>query len=313
MFFARCIGVSLSVFLLLYATLSVVVIRGWKVSRWVSQWLSARQSARLLFAMRVLPLAGAAVVTLAVAVPSFLLLEPRQVDEEIGIVPLLLTLACLALLTWGVRRAVAAQRQTAIALARWLSGAAALPCKTDVPIFRTGKDSPTLAVTGVYAPLVLVSETTIDILNEAELESALRHEMAHVRSRDNLKKLFFRFAAFPGMEPLERAWSEDAEMAADADAVSSMRDALDLAAALIKLSRLAPVQQPAAALATGLLHGPDALTARVDRLFAWHQPHSRTMNPWWYVAPAGVSIMLLVSNYGALLTAMHSVTEWLVR
>lgn len=312
MFAARCIGVSLSVFLLLYSALSVVVGRGWKMVGILSERLSARRAARLLFLMRVLPLIGAAMVTLALTLPSFLLLEPRHADEDLGLAPVLLAIACVALFIWGLRRALEAQRQTTIALERWLSGAAALPCKVAVPVFRTGKDSPTLAVTGVYAPRVLVSEATMSVLSQPELDSALRHEMAHVRSYDNLKKLLFRFAAFPGMEGLEGAWSDHAEMAADADAVSSMRDALDLAAALIKLSRLAPVQ-PTAALATALLHSPHALTARVDRLFAWRQPHDRNLDSWWYGAIASASVAVLILNYGALLTAMHSVTEWLVR
>jgi len=65
--------------------------------------------------------------------------------------------------------------------------------------------------------------------------------MAHAHRRDNLKKLLFRFCAFPGMSRLEAAWCEAEEMAADDAAVASVGDALDLASALIKLSRLAPV------------------------------------------------------------------------
>src|SRR5205814_4200834 len=280
MFFARCIGVSLSVFVLLYAVLSLAVARGWKLLVPVCKRLSARRSANLLFAVRLLPLGIASLVTLALTVPSFILLEPRYADEDIGIAPLLLGLAGGALLIWGVRLAIGAQRQTSAALAQWLNGAAAVPCKEAVPIFKTGKNSPTLTVAGVYAPRVLVSEITMDVLSEPELEAALRHEMAHVRSRDNLKKLLFRFSAFPGMHAVEHAWSEVAEMAADADAVSSVRDALDLAAALIKLSRLAPVQ-PSAQLATALLPSPDPLTVRVERLFTWRYSQDPKLNWFW--------------------------------
>ena len=61
-------------------------------------------------------------------------------------------------------------------------------------------------------------------------------------SRDNLKKLVFRFCPFPGMAKLESAWSQAAELAADDAAVSNLNDAVDLAAALVKLSRLVPVE-----------------------------------------------------------------------
>ena len=44
------------------------------------------------------------------------------------------------------------------------------------------------------------------------------------------------------MAKLESAWSEAAELAADDAAVSNLNDAVDLAAALVKLSRLVPVE-----------------------------------------------------------------------
>ena len=311
MFAARCIGVSLSVFVLLYAALSVAVSRGWKLAIPLCNRLTSRAAARVLFAARVFPFVTSAAVTLLFTIPSFLLLEPLHADEEIGVAPVLLGLACILLFGWGLRLAIAAQRQTSMALTEWLSGAAVLPCKSGVPIFKTGKNSPTLTVAGVYAPRVLVSEATMNVLSEAELETALRHEMAHVRSRDNLKKLIFRFSAFPGMSALEGYWSELAEMAADADAVSSMREALDLAAALIKLSRLSPIQ-PGAELATALLHSPAMLSARIERLFTWRQSTSSS-KPWWYVLPAISTAAIMVASYSTLLTSMHSITEWLVR
>ena len=65
-------------------------------------------------------------------------------------------------------------------------------------------------------------------------------------------------------------------MAADDEAVSSFRDALDLAAALIKLSRQAPAQ-PCAELATALLHSStESLKVRVQRLFIWNSARPGT-------------------------------------
>ena len=69
----------------------------------------------------------------------------------------------------------------------------------------------------------------------------MNHEIAHVRRRDNLKKLLLRFVAFPRMAGLEAAWIEATEMAADDAAVLNASEALDLAAALLKLSRIRPI------------------------------------------------------------------------
>ena len=139
------------------------------------------------------------------------------------------------LFAYGTRRAITAQLRTSHVVAEWLHGATALESRCDMPVFRTGKHTPTLTVVGVRDSKVLVSENAIAALSADELGTALRHEVAHIRSRDNLKKLLFRFSAFPGMTKLEYAWSQFAEMAADDEAVTSFRDALDLAAALISL------------------------------------------------------------------------------
>jgi hypothetical protein len=117
------------------------------------------------------------------------------------------------------------------------------------------------------------------------------------------------------MAGLESAWSEAAEMAADDAAVSSLSDALDLASALIKLSRLAPVQ-PSAALASGLLQSSaSSLRARVQRLFAWNSKQApSTLSMSRFVLPSALaSALCLVAGYSSVLAGMHAATEWLVR
>ena len=46
---------------------------------------------------------------------------------------------------------------------------------------------------------MLLSGAAELVLTTNELQTALNHEIAHVRRRDNLKKLLLRFVAFPGM------------------------------------------------------------------------------------------------------------------
>jgi Zn-dependent protease with chaperone function len=319
MFTARCIGVSLAVFVLLYAFLSLAVSRGWKLARRMFRPASARSAADLLFVLRMLPLALASLVTFAFTLPSFLLLEPRSTNERIGTAPLALGLCCLILLAAGVTRAAVAQLRASRALAEWLESSILIEsqCRRSadgVPIFRTSSSALTLTVAGLCAPKVFVSEAAVAALNPPELRTALRHEVAHALRYDNLKKLAFRFSVFPAMAELEHAWSEETEMAADDAAVSSFQDALDLAAALIKVSRLGPMES-SGELTMALLHSSTALGARVRRLVAWDQTQKlRSHGRWLYALPAAAAIAVgLVARYGSVLTQMHAVTEWLVR
>ena len=316
MFFARCIGVSLAVFVILYMSMSLLVARAWRFGqRWFSP-ASARSSETLLFLIRTLPLLLSALVTLAFTVPSFLIFEPRTTNEEVGIVPVVMAVCFLGLVSWGMARAVATQLRAARTVRTWLSGATEVPEEVNVPVYRTCQRAPALTVAGLGSPRVVVSDTAYSVLTPDELKTALRHEFAHVRSRDNWKKLVFRVLQFPGMSALESAWSEKAEMAADDAAVSSFDDALDLASALIKLSRLAPVQI-APEFASGLLHSsPASLSIRVRRLFQWNHPERklRSRSSWKLWLPVTAMILATITlNYGFVLVQMHEVTEWLVR
>jgi len=59
--------------------------------------------------------------------------------------------------------------------------------------FRAQREAPPLTLVGVRKPRVLVSESTVALLSPEELQIALKHEIAHMQSCDNLKKLIFRF------------------------------------------------------------------------------------------------------------------------
>ena len=315
MFALRCLGVSLAFFFLVYIVLSVAVMSGWRTARRLGKRLSSRQVAALLFILRSLPLAAAALVILGFVVPSFLLLEPRAAAEPVGEIPLTLGACCLALFVAGVWNAVSAQVKTSRTVAGWLQGARSASGCDPVPLFRIRPSSPALTVAGWREPRVLLSDAAAALLDKQELESALRHEMAHVRRHDNLKKLLFRLCAFPGLAALEAGWSEAAEMAADDAAVSDRGEALDLASALIKLSRFAPVQ--AATLTTGLVEdSTSALNARIGRLVSWEERRTasaRNRLPWYLASALAVTMLGTVMMYGSALSRVHELTEWLVR
>jgi Zn-dependent protease with chaperone function len=315
MFVARCIGISLALFLLLYAFVSLAVSRGWPLLRRAIAPRTAQNSADLLFTLRLLPIVVALVFTLVFTLPSFLLLEPRATNEAVGTAPLVLSLCCLTLLTAGMVQAALAQIRTSRALVTWLDGSTVMGSRAAVPVFRTQQNAPSLTVAGVREPKVLVSEAVIAVLTPPELRTALNHEMAHAQSYDNLKKLLFRFSVFPGMAGLESAWSEQAELAADDAAVLSLKDALDLAAALIKVSRLGTLRTEKT-LTTALLHSSTALETRVQRLVSWEQISNAPVDDKrrrYALLSLGGTLLLIVATYGSVLTGLHTITEWLVR
>jgi Zn-dependent protease with chaperone function len=312
MFFLRGIAVSLAVFFLAYCLFSLLVAAGWQsIQRFRS--LAARSLANLLFALRILPLAGAAIITLAFVVPSFLWLEPSATEEEIGVAPVVFGFCCLVLFAIGVYRVATAQARTSRVISTWLKDARTLDLGAAAPAFQAPQNIPPLMLAGVCRPRVLVSESTVAVLSADELQIAVQHEMAHMRSRDNLKKLAFRFAFAPGLTKLESAWHEAAELSADDAAVSNVQEALDLAAALIKLSRLVPVEV-APAISMGLLHA-GSISARVARLLAWDENSSRGARTLtrYALAPALAAVVGMVAVYGPMLAQMHRVTEWLVQ
>jgi beta-lactamase regulating signal transducer with metallopeptidase domain len=265
-----------------------------------------------LFLARVFPLAVSSLLTLFLVIPSFDILEPRSINEHVGKTPLVLGIGALLLIGCGIWRVVAAQRRTSHLVAGWLKGAVPLRSGEIAATFQSRSDVPPLILVGVCRPKVLVSESTVALLSEDELRIALRHELAHMRAHDNLKKLIFRLSPCPGMRTLESAWSQAAELTADEAAVSSARDAVDLAAALVKLSRLVPVAVTPACT-VGFVSG--TVETRVARLLAWEEHRISVRHDFhWYAAVSIATALLgLMLTYGPALTLTHEITEWLVR
>jgi Zn-dependent protease with chaperone function len=313
MFAMRGIAVSLTFFVLLYCLLSAAVAVAWRLLKWLHA--TEQSLAGLLLALRLLPFVASVVITLAFVVPSFQLLEPRSIDEGMGRMPLALGVCALLLIVCGCFRVVTAQTATARVVARWLEGAHPLNADAgaEAVTLRSRSNVPPLTLVGVRRPRVLVSKSAVALLSADELQIALKHEVAHIQSRDNLKKLVFRFCPFPGMARLESAWSQAAELAADDAAVSNLDDAVDLAAALVKLSRLLPVE--AAPICTvGFVTG--SISARVARLLAWDvagKAQPARIRPWYVIPPFLAALLCVFVTYGPVLALTHEVTEWLVR
>ena len=310
MFVLRGVAISLTFFVLLYCALSLILVCLWRsIDR--LRVRSAVHRADRLFWLRVSPLLVSASVTLGLVVPAYVRLEPRSIEEDIAL-PLTLALGCLLLFALGFLRVWFAQKQSARVIADWLDDASALDAGVPASVFRVHR-APPLTVIGVCTPRVVISDDTVAVLNHDELRAAVRHELAHIQFRDNLKKLIFHCSPFPGMAALEHAWHEATELAADDRAVSSTREALDLAAALIKLSRLIPTHSiPAFTMA--LVSGTYSVRMRVERLLTWSDHPATTVRMRWehVLVPAFAALLVAVNAYHPALTQIHRMTELLV-
>jgi Zn-dependent protease with chaperone function len=311
MFALRGIAVSLSFFWFTYCLLSALAVSSWQFLHRV-RTIPPRVSATFLFAARMLPLTVSIAVTLAVTVPSFIWLEPRGTDEGIGVAPLVFSAFCITLFAICCMRAIYAQTNTKQVISQWLRGARTLSLSGLVPTFQLGGAVPPLTLAGVRRHRLFVSEAALSVLSPDELTVAVKHEVAHMRVHDNFKKLILRLAWFPGMGELDNAWQWAAELRADDEAVSSAREALDLAAALIKLSRQ-PRNQLLPTVSLGLVH--DAFVrVRVFRLLNWKATELRSAWKLPCLLLCGAVLLLITAvAYGPLLQETHAMAEWLVR
>jgi len=304
-FAARGIMVSLAFFALLYTVLSLVLMVAW---RWLSFGkLSQHLSPNVLFRLRVAPFAISAAVSLFLISPSFFELETHSMDEDLG--TFVLGVCALLFLAAGLFRVIAAEIRTRRIISACLEGEVRLEQYgvTDATISR--QSAPPLILVGIRVPRILIAQSTQNVLSNEELRAAVRHEAVHLRARDNLKKAIFNFLLFPGMKSLQEAWQEAAELAADNGAVSSRREALDLASALIKLSRHYP-QQVVPDYATSFVSGGESMTNRVERLLAWEKAPDARANRWGYATFITCTAFLAVAlKLGSVLALIHSITE----
>jgi len=305
-FAARSAIVCLAFFGVMYSTLSCVVASGWWTLRRARR-MKALESAVLLFGLRIFPLVASTLVAIFLTLPSFWLMERRSFDEDAA--TFLLAGFALILLIAGAARMLRAQSQTSQAVTEWLRNFGP-DTEGTIAAMSAEKGAPALMLVGVCRPKVMVSDAAMAVLSDNELRVAIRHELGHRRSWDNLKKLLINAAPFPGMRGIERAWHEAAELAADDAAVETRQDALDLASALIKLFR--PSQRwSEPELASGLVCASSVISLRVQCLLEWHiRPRFRRTWAW------GLLTVLIVtavaSNYGAALVLTHRLTELLV-
>jgi len=277
------------------------------------------QAARWLLKLRLLPLALSTLVVGGLCWPSYLWLEPADGGERWSLGFCLAALAGALLLLAALGRLARAYRshRPLVRQARCLGRVLVVP-----------GPQPIMALLGILRPRLLISRNLLQLLSPAQLDAGMRHERAHLRARDNFKRLLILASPAPGprLRELERAWARATEWAADDRAVAG--DALrsvTLASTLVAVARLSPSAPAFAPFAlhsslsaaptsslTGALTGDGSdLAARVRRLLAPATPARQLQRAWpgWLAAALLFSFMLQPTT----LLAAHRILELLVR
>ena len=314
------LAVLLAVHFLASAGVSLAVLGVAQAARARVARLSAEARAGRLFALLLLPsVAGLAGVLLAVV--AWLLYEPRTPGERPGAPLVALALAGLVVIVARVASAAAAARRTRRVTALFRRegrevGGLPLPASSAAFAF------PVASLAGLWRPRLLLADGVLGALGPDELDAVVAHELAHLRARDNLKRLLLRTSLDPLAltrtgRRLRAEFLGAAEAAADARACEEVAPTA-LARAILKVARLVPAERLAPDLASFHLEG--SLAARVHALVDGPQDGRRT-------APAAsprsgrgarlaIGLVLaaagLASALGAL-PALHEALERLVR
>lgn len=236
--FAVLCLVLMAAYGLMSVSLSIVVACLW------SAWLEPKPwTSRGLLALRMLPSLGASFLTLAVVLPAFLIQEPKQADEPVGPLLVLVSAVGLAAIGVGCLRGWRAWRATTLLLRD--CGPRHRACRVvgrDVEII----DNPgfLVAVVGAWRPRIVADARVLQACSLEELREVIGHEAAHITSHDNLKLLVLlscadMLALMPAGAALVSRWRAAVEFEADARATAQdPAKRVTLASALIKVARL---------------------------------------------------------------------------
>lgn len=227
---------------------SAAAVVFWRViSARAKNW-SAIQRAKIIFGFRVFPVIGALIFVFAFLLPGYLLFEPYNTKEVVTYklaLPALLSVIGIALAflrvggkLWKTRRVVSV----------WLARAEKISVpNVAIPVYCIEHEFPLIAVVGVFDPKIFVARQIFDSLSAEEFRAAIAHECGHLIAYDNFKRVILGVCrdllVIPFGRRFDRLWSETAEAAADEYAVrnGSTETAINLATAIVKIARIAPL------------------------------------------------------------------------
>jgi Zn-dependent protease with chaperone function len=322
------ISLVLAALLTINALASLAAAGLWSLIERPMRGCSARTRAEVLFAMRVGPPTFAVISVAALLIPSYIVYEPYSTNEFVGKKLGALAIVSAVGLTLAFWRGFRSWLATRSLLRKWLDAATPIQlAEIDVRTFRMPHSFPIIAVVGMFRPRLFIAERVIESLSQEEMVAAIAHECGHLAARDNLRRTLIRvcrdmLAIIPSGRSIDRAWSENAEAAADeyaADRGSAV--ALNLASALIEIARMVPAgarpSMPAGAFILGdETHG---VMGRVNRLLALAVAGRRQPKPIFisWAERIGLSMLLgaliLALTNTHLLASVHVAMEHVVQ
>jgi beta-lactamase regulating signal transducer with metallopeptidase domain len=328
MFYLLSISLCCAVWFMVFVSASVLCMWTGRLARPAASSLAPATVANLLFAIRILPVSLASLVTFGFVLPALLKFEPRSTSELVGW-PLLglAVLGALALIVMSLR-AVNIIRSTRLVAAAWRRHSKRLLLKSiDIPVYCLDGVGPSsvLAVFGFFRPKIFVARKVVDTLTPEELVAALEHERAHMSSLDNLRQLAVKITRLPHWLNLfgmpDSAWTHASEIAADEAALASGVSVLDLSGALIKVAALSSRAVVGETVAASHLVpvGPESsLQARVKHLqeiLESDDPLRRTPQNQGgrIVIPLALAVIAYATCVSAVLPWVHEALEELVR
>jgi beta-lactamase regulating signal transducer with metallopeptidase domain len=286
----------------------------------VALWWRVRPVADVdrLFALRMLPAVGGLLLTLGIVAPAFVRFEPPHEGEQAG--PMLLVLAaCGAFaIAAGLVRATRAIVRTHELRRRWLSESSAMPAFDGaMPAHLIDVPYPVVAIIGIRRPVLVISQRVTGGCSADEVQLIAAHERAHLRARDNMKRLLIdgcpdvlRWTSTG--DAIASAWAASAEDAADDAATRGDRRArIALASVLVRVARMAVGNAPAPQLVSALV-GLAGVERRVRRL-AGTVPSARAPRLTLRVAiGAAIAGIIAAAQSDELLSVTHSAAEIVV-
>ena len=181
-------------------------------------------------------------------------------------------------------------------------------------------------VWGYFRSKLIVSTGLLNALTSEELEALLEHEAAHHTRRDNLSKWMLTICrylspAFPLTGLLYRWWSEQVEMVCDEVAARRTNDPVEVAGALVRLTRLTLGMPRSPQLTESRFFGEHEATLerRVERVLSLSDGlaiGSVAMSRSWVKSTTvcgAVFVLTLATVFAVSPLAIHRVLELLLR
>ncbi len=247
MFILLGISILLASVLTFNSLASLCTATFWRLVRQFTNGWSATARAKIPFSLRVLPAALGLSGAIFLLAPAYIKLEPRATPERVSLKLALIALAAAGGIGLALIRGFAAWSATARLRQDWLAhGERVSLAGVVIPVYRINHPFPVIAIVGILRPRLFIGHRVFESLTPDEISAAVEHEHGHLLAHDNLKRGLLRFChdallMIPSGRVLDRAWAEDSESAADEHAAQIGRHvALDLASALVKISRMIP-------------------------------------------------------------------------